>query len=226
VGSPEFDKIELQSLLQGPRVELRRLKAICFSDSGVIQMDTNQQPRPFFPVKRLFIRSFAWGAGCGLVLVVVLAAVKLYEARPKTWDSRALSVKHAEAGAFVRLNEKLEEVSSGITFTVDVENTTTADVTLPRTLTIMEQKHGSHALHNSSLKLGADYFLPAHHVTAISLESDELCAANHPPQQCFDRYFKGDEDFVIFDEPQKFEAVIPVPTLTLPRGKTVSPTGR
>lgn len=186
-------------------------------------MDTNQQLRPLSPVKRLFIRSFAWGAGCGLVLAVVLAATLLYVQRPKAWDTHALRVKNAQAEGLSTLNDKLDEVGSGITFTVNVENTTAADVTLPRTLSTMSQTRGSHSLHDSFLKLRSDYFLPARHVTTISLDLSDRCAANYPPQECFDNYFKDDEDLVIFDESHKYEILIPVPTLTLPRGQAVSP---
>ena len=124
-------------------------------------MDTSQQSRPLSPVKRLFIRSFAWRAGFGLVLAVVIAVTLFYEHRPKAWDTHALRVKNAKAEGLSRLNDKFDEVSSGLTFSVDVENTTAADVTLPRTLTTMSQTRGSHSLHDSSLKLGSDYFLPA-----------------------------------------------------------------
>jgi hypothetical protein len=182
-------------------------------------MDTSQQQCTLSLAKRLLIRSFAWGAGCGLVLAVVAVAIIYYEQRPsKGWNAQALRVKHAQAEGLSRLNEKLDEVSSGITFGVDVENTTATDVLLPRGLTAMGQTQGSHALHGSFLKLGADYFLPALHVTTISLDSDDLCAANLPPQQCFDSYFKNDEDLVIFDGAHKYKIVIPVPGLTLPPG--------
>jgi hypothetical protein len=186
-------------------------------------MDTNQQQRPLLPARRFLVRSFAWGAGCGFALAVVLDVGLLYEQRPKPWDTRALRAKHSKAEGLSRLNESLDEVSSGITFSVDVENTTALDITLPRTLATMGQTRASHALHGVFLKLDGDYFLPAGHVTTISLDSDDLCAANCPSQQCFDRYFKDDEDLVIFDESHRYEVLIPVPTLTLPSGPTVSP---
>jgi hypothetical protein len=186
-------------------------------------MDTNQDSRSISTVKRLFIRSFAWGVGCGLVLLVALAGVLYYEQRPKAWNTNALRVKSAKAEGLSRLN-KFDEVSSGITFSIDIENTTPADVTLPRTLTTMNQTRGSHSLHGSFLKLGSDYFLPARHVTTISLDSDDLCAANYPPQQCFDSYFKDNEYLVVFDEAHKSEILIAVPNLTPPHGQTtVSP---
>jgi hypothetical protein len=183
-------------------------------------MDTNQQYRPLSPAKRLLIRAFAGGAGCGLVLVIAFAAILFYEQRPKAWDSTALRVKSAKAEGLSRLNDKFDEISSGITFSVDVENTTAADVTLPRTLTTMSQTRGSHSLHGSFLKLASDYFLPSRHVTTISLDSDDLCAANYPPQRCFDSYFKDNENLVIFEEAHKYEILIPVPALTLPAGQT------
>jgi hypothetical protein len=189
-------------------------------------MDADQQSRPLSTAKRLFIRTFAWGAGCGLVLIVGATAIFFYSQRPKAWDTHRLVVRHAKAEGLSRMNEKFDEVSSGITFSADVENTTAADVTLPASLTLMGQTRGSHSLHGSLLKLGSDYFLPAHHVTTISLDSSELCAANDPPQQCFDSYFKDDEDLVLFDESHKYEILIPVPALTLPKSggwKTLSP---
>ena len=200
------------------RATLRR--ALVFCRPGFIRMDTNQQIAfPLSPAKRLFIRVFAWGAGCGLILVTAFAAFLFYEQRPKAWNSTALRVKTAKAEGLTRLNDKFDEVSSGITFSVDVENTTAADITLPRTLTTMSQTRGSHSLHGSFLKLASDYFLPSRHVTNISLDSDVICAANCPPQQCFDSYFKDNEYLVIFDEAHRYEIRIPVPALTLPAGQ-------
>ena len=201
----------------------KECKLALFVIYWVVRMDTNQQPRPLSPVKRLFIRSFAWGAGCGLVLVVVLTAFVLFEQRPKAWDTTALRVKGAKAEGLSRLNDKFDEVSSGITFSVDVENTTAADDTLPPTLAVTSQTRGSHSLHSSLLKLPSEYFLPSRHVTTISLDADDLCAANYPPQHCFDSYFKDTENLVIFDEAHKYEILIPVPGLTLPPGQTSAP---
>lgn len=133
-----------------------------------------------------------------------------------------MRVKNAKAEGLSRLNDKFDEIGSGVTFSVDVENTTAADATLPRTLATMSQTRGSHSLHGSFLKLASDYFLPSRHVTTISLDSDDLCAANYPPQQCFDSYFKDNENLVIFDEAHKYEILIPVPALTLPTGQTTA----
>ena len=81
----------------------------------------------------------------------------------------------------------------------------------------MGKTKASHALHGSFLKLAREYFLPAKHVTTIRLDVDDLCAANEPPQSCFDRYFKEDDEIVIFDEAPKYEILISVHSLTLPK---------
>jgi hypothetical protein len=84
----------------------------------------------------------------------------------------------------------------------------------------MAQAKASHALHGSFLKLGREYFLPSHHVTTISLDVEDLCAANDPPQSCFDGYYTDDEYIVLFDEGRKYEILIPVPPFTLPSSQT------
>ena len=174
------------------------------------------QNAPISLARRMFIRSLAWGSGCGLVLVVALTSVLFYGHRPKTWDPHALRTKHVKAQGLSRLDDNLEAVSSGVDFSADIENTTGADVTLPRTLAVMGRTRESRALHGSFLRLRRDYFLAARHITTVSLEVDDLCAANDPPQSCFDRYFKDDDDIVVFDESHKYELHIPVPTFTPP----------
>jgi hypothetical protein len=170
--------------------------------------------------QKVFLRATGVAARVTLALVGVGLSIYWYSSRPKAWDTHALIVRHAKAEGLSRLNDKFDEISSGSTFTVDVENTTGADISLPQTLTIMGQTRASHALHGSFLKLAREYFLPARHVTTISLEVDDQRAANDPPQSCFDRYFKEDEDIVIFDDAQKYEILIPVPPLTLPSSPT------
>jgi hypothetical protein len=55
------------------------------------------------------------------------------------------------------------------------------------------------------------------------LDADDICAANYPPKECFNSYFKDDENLVLFDEAHKYEIVIPVPTLSLlPAGKNAT----
>lgn len=144
------------------------------------------------PWLRLIVRALAWGAGCGLGISLVLLAVYFYMQRPKGWDTGAVRARSAEARSLGRLDEHLGEVSSGTTFSVDLENATGEDVTLPSTVRIMQSTKNTGALRGSLLKLDYDYFLPAHHVVSIRLANDDLCAGNRDPQDCFDAYFKDD----------------------------------
>jgi hypothetical protein len=161
----------------------------------------------------------AAAAGITLALCVATAGVFWYVARPKPqkpWNTQALRVTEVKAEPISRLDEKFRETSSGVFFTVDIENTTGSDLALPRTLTAMQEKKPSHAVHESFLKLDKDYFLPANHVAVISLSADDLCAANFDPQKCFDNYFKEEQTIILFDSENRYELRIPIPALTIP----------
>jgi hypothetical protein len=121
------------------------------------------------------------------------------------------------------MDEKLEEKSTGIMFTVGLENTTGEDITLPKTLRVMQATKATGVLHGSLLKLDKEYFLPAYHVVSIKLDNDELCAANADGKTCFNRYFKDEAQIVIFDETRKYEIRIPIPVFTTPKGGSGSP---
>lgn len=133
------------------------------------------------------------------------------------WDARAIRVRNAKAGAFSLMDEKLAEKSTGTIFTVDLENTTGADISLPQALTVMQTTKGTGALHGSLLKLDEEYFLPAYHVVSITLENDDLCAPRVDPRTCFYSYFKDQAEIVIFDDAPKYEIRIPLPASTAPK---------
>ena len=158
------------------------------------------------------------------MLVFALIAVYVHRQRPKSWNPRALRTLQAKAQPVTRENEKLEEESSGIIFTVDVENATSSDITLPQTLTVMQKTRDSEALHGSFLKFDDDYFIPARHVVTITISADNLCTADFEPQGCYDQTFKGDSEIIVFDNSEKYELRIPIPALTLPAKEPVWPT--
>jgi hypothetical protein len=182
-------------------------------------MDTKQSGvlGSFAPWKRLIIRAFAWGVGFGLALLLVLLSVYSYTQRPKQWDTHGLRVKNAEARSLTRLSDKLEEVSVGTIFNVDLENTTGADITLPQTVRVMQATKQTGALHGSLLKLDNDYFIPAHHVVTVSLANDDLCPAKTDGKECLDRYFQEAAEIILFDEAPKYEIHIPIPSYTAPK---------
>jgi hypothetical protein len=137
--------------------------------------------------RRLIARAFAWGVGFGVGFAVALSAIYYYSVRPKGWDADALRVKHARAESLDKLDDKLEQASVGVLFTVDIENTTGTDIILAKTLNVMQATKDSGALHGSMLTLGKDYFIPARHTVSISLENDDLCAAKVEGKLCFDQ---------------------------------------
>jgi hypothetical protein len=116
------------------------------------------------------------------------------------------------------LKQTVEEhwttTSTGSIFTVDIQNTTGKDITLPASLTIMQTAKGTGALHGSFIKLSKNYFLPAHHTVTITLENDGECSPTVKVEECFNSYFKDESDIVLFDQSQKYEIRIPIPPLT------------
>jgi hypothetical protein len=110
------------------------------------------------------------------------------------------------------LDENLKPKSQGDIFTVDIENTTGSDVTLPVALTVMQASKGTGALHGSFLRPDKDYFIPAHHVRSISLDNaaENLCAGNADERTCFTNYFASDAESVVFDDAQNIEIHIPI----------------
>jgi hypothetical protein len=112
------------------------------------------------------------------------------------------------------------ETGSGVSFSVDLQNTTGADVTIPKTVIIMQAARGTHTLHSSLLWLAGDYFIPAGHSVSATLENSGFCQANEGPQQCFDDHFKADDEIVIFDQSPKYEIHISIPPIRIPKNLT------
>jgi hypothetical protein len=175
-------------------------------------------------VKRIVVRTLVWGFGFGVGIGLIVLAVMFYLERPKGWDTKSLRESSVKAGALSKLDrdpelkQTVEEhwttTSTGSIFTVDIQNTTGKDITLPASLTIMQTAKGTGALHGSFLKLPKDYFLPAHHTVTITLENDSECSPTVKVEECFNSYFKDESDIVLLDQSQKYEIRIPIPPLT------------
>lgn len=171
--------------------------------------------------KRIIVRSLVGGAACGLVIAAAVSGLYFYSLSSKVWNKKALRTANVKAQPLSRLDDKFQEVGSGVTFSVDLENTTSDDITIPKTVTILQEQKDSHALHGSFLKLDQDVFLPSRHVVSLSLDSSDLCVAKYDPQTCFNSYFQGFDNIVLLDNVQKYEIRIPIPKLTIPSDKTV-----
>jgi hypothetical protein len=153
----------------------------------------------------------------------VLAVIFILE-RPRGWDTKSLRASSVKAEALSKMDrdpafEQAAEghwrtTSSGNIFTVDLQNTTGRDITLPTSVAIMQTEKATGALHGSLLKLSKDYFLPARHTVTITLENDGECAPTVEAEECFKSYFKDEGDIVLFDQNQKYEIRIPIPPLT------------
>lgn len=164
--------------------------------------------------RRTVFHTLVWGFGFGVGIGIILLAVMLCLERPKGWDTKSLRVMNVKAEALGKLDEHLVTTSTGNIFTVDVENTTGKDLSLPASVTIMQAAKGTGALHGSLLKLSQDYFLPAHHTVSVTLENDGECSTTVKDEDCFNSYFKDESYIVLFDRNQKYEIRIPIPALT------------
>lgn len=173
--------------------------------------------------QRVIVRSLVGGAACGATIAVVLIAFYFYQVRSKGWNSRALRTVRVKAEPIDQLNEQFNPMCSGIIFTVDIENTTNVDLPIPQHVMVMGRTRGSNAIHGTFLKLKRSYFIPAKQVETITLESDQLCAANFDPQTCFDGYFKDDQEIVLFENLNRNEVQIPIPTLVTMPAKGFAP---
>jgi hypothetical protein len=119
---------------------------------------------------------------------------------------------------------------SGIV-TVDLQNATDEDITLPQSLLVMESEEGTHVLHSSKFALDREYFLPARHAVAVTLLADDPCAPENSPEMCVESYFHGVDEIVLFDKPGRFEVHIPLKSIRLLRvepkqaGAVIVPSG-
>jgi hypothetical protein len=179
-------------------------------------MDEQPSVPPTIPStwKGTVVRCAAWGVGFGIGAGLVFVAFAIYTGRPKGWDDKSLRASNVKAGALAKLDEQWTATSTGSIFTVDLQNTTWKDITLPTSVTIMETAKGTGALNGSLLKLSHDYFLPARHTVTITLENDGECSPTDKAEECFNSYFKDERDIVLFDQSQKYEISIPIPPLT------------
>jgi hypothetical protein len=125
--------------------------------------------------RRLIARGLAWGLGFGIGCSIVICSIYLYVAKPTGWDTRSVRAQSSKAEGIGQLSKRSESgftmVGIGTTFTVDLKNTSGADISLPTSLRVMETTKETGALHESPLKLSKDYFLPAGHTVSVSIDA-------------------------------------------------------
>lgn len=101
-----------------------------------LMLDTQSSTWASSPWKRIVVRDVVGGAAAGMVLLIGVISLYLYSERPKKWNKGAIRSVSVEALPMDRLDNHWNEESSGINFTVALENTTTEDVTIPSSVTL------------------------------------------------------------------------------------------
>jgi hypothetical protein len=160
----------------------------------------------------------AWGLGFGLGVGIVLAASLWFIERPKGWNSRDLvphNVKAEDVGHAKIDGPNFEVDGIGTSFTFDLQNTTSEDITLPKDVRVMQSERNSGSLEDSSLVFVKDYFLPAKHTVAVSLQNPNECIKSMKTDECFNAIFKNIGQIVIFDQSAKLEIRFSVPGFTV-----------
>jgi hypothetical protein len=163
--------------------------------------------------KRVFVRAAIGGSALAIVLLAGMATITWYVNRPKEWNAYALKAVRAHVSPSVQLNEKLDEVSSGINIDADIQNTR-SDIRLPADLKVQSVTKNTNALQMTHLNLRREYFIPAQHTVTVTVDSADLCAANQKPRDCFNTYFGDASALVIFDERSRYKIEIPIPAFT------------
>jgi hypothetical protein len=161
------------------------------------------------------LRAAMWGIGFGAGVGIVLAWSIWFMGRPRSWNLRALTphnVKIEGIGHAKDLGTTFDVDGIGTSFSFDLENTTSEDVTLPKDAKIMQSDKSSGSLSDSSLQIQKEYFIPAKHTVAITLQNANECIKSMRTDECFDAIFKNVGEIVIFDQSSKREIRFKVPT--------------
>lgn len=164
--------------------------------------------------KSTALRLSAWGFGCGMGLAMIAVFAIWFRELPKHWSSRDLIPHHVEVvgiGHARTEGSSLEIDGIGTSFSMDLQNTTSEDVTLSKDLLVMQSDKNSGALTESSLALEKDYFIPAKHTVSVVIQNSNECNKDMKSDECFEALFKNVEAIFIFDQLTKREIRFDVP---------------
>jgi hypothetical protein len=167
--------------------------------------------------KMVALRLGSWGLGFGLGIGIVLAVSVWLADRPKSWNRRALVPHNAKAegvGHMKDVGANYDVDGIGTSFSFDLENTTAEDITFPKDVKVMQSGKASGSLSDSSLALEKEYFIPAKHTVAVTLQNPNQCVKTMKTNECFDAIFKNVGELIIFDQSTKREIRFPIPLFT------------
>jgi hypothetical protein len=164
--------------------------------------------------KIVAVRAAMWGLGFGMGVGMILAASIWFMSRPKSWNTRALTphnVKVEGIGHAKDLGATFDVDGIGTSFSFDLENTSSEDITFPKDVKVMQSDKSSGSLADSSLLIQKEYFIPAKHTVAVTLQNANECIKTMRTDECFDAIFKNVGEIVIFDQSAKREIRFAVP---------------
>ena len=156
-----------------------------------------------------------WGLRFGLGVGTILAVSIWLMERPKSWNMRALTphnVKVAGIGHAKDLGSTFDVDGIGTSFSFDLENTTSEDLTLPKDVKVMQSDKSSGSLADSSLLVQKEYFILAKHTVAVTLQNANECVKTMKTDESFDAIFRDVSEIVIFDQSAKKEIRFAVPS--------------
>jgi hypothetical protein len=165
--------------------------------------------------KIVALRTGVWGLGFGLGVGTILGVSIWLMGRPKSWNTSALTPHNIKAegiGHAKDLGSTFDVDGIGTSFSFDLENTTSEDITLPKYAKVMQSDKSSGSLADSSLLIQKEYFIPAKHTVVVTLQNANECVKTMRTDECFDAIFKNIGDIVIFDQSAKRESRFAVPS--------------
>jgi hypothetical protein len=178
------------------------------------------------------LRQRTWGKWfligvLGLVTLAVIIAMVI-RSRTAGWDTKSVSVVWSEAYEYMKL-ENDDFKHDGFSLQYALQNNTDHDITIPESVTIMQQltKGGVLVAYSKVAKLRAATFLPARQRAQLTvallwgcgeydITSNKLLK-EEPPEACYARCFAGSDGLVLFDHANHLEISLPKPIFSKPK---------
>jgi hypothetical protein len=168
-------------------------------------------------------RSVLWGASFGiaaaLTLSISLAVIYWCTSRPKAWNVNAIKGISSTADEYFDLdNNKFK--GGGFRAVFVIENTTSADITLPQDLRFYKREMKSQALEEIKLTLIHQFVIPARERAEITAHMEYSCSESdldtgvtteREGKQCFQDAIGDVSEFVAFDNTSHIRLNLPKP---------------
>ena len=153
-------------------------------------------------MKKYIVLGLSIGVGATLAAVLVLEGFHFYNREPAGWNRMALVARKVVVSEGFSIGSTVSFI-----FTVNVENTTTRDIPLPKSARVMLEAKGSRALSpiTDIISLSENYVIPAGHVFEVYLVTDAEKSAVGLRED-----LKDYDAIVIFDDSGESRLGVPV----------------